>query len=222
MSIITTTRERRLPRSVSGETLSDEAIWHMFAEGDDAAYTLLYLRFADRLYAYLRLILGSGSERLQIDDVFQETWVRVYREREKFEIRDGGSFSGWLFRIAHNFAISILRRPHILSSLDDLSEEMKGQDSLITDPLEPLTDLRGAEEVLGLLRETVDTLPVLLKEVYVLSEFERFTMDTVSEALGITRANVKVRLFRARKIVRQRLLRALGIENRQDEVSEEE
>lgn len=213
MSIITNTLTRRK----TGEALSDEAIWRMFAEGDDAAYTLLYLRFGDRLYAYLRLILGYGPERFQIDDVFQDTWIRVYREREKFEIREGGTFSGWLFRIAHNFAISILRKPHILSPLDDLSDEMKAQDWLVTNPLEPLTDLRGAEEVLGLMREIMDTLPLLLREVYVLSEFERFTMDTISEALGISKANVKVRLFRARKIVRQRLLRALEIEDREGE-----
>jgi RNA polymerase sigma-70 factor (ECF subfamily) len=218
MSILTNTLTRRK----TGEALSDEAIWRMFAEGDDAAYTLLYLRFGDRLYAYLRLLLGYGPERFQIDDVFQDTWIRVYREREKFQIREGGTFSGWLFRIAHNFAISILRKPHILSPLDDLSDEMKREESMITNPLEPLTDLRGAEEVLGLMREIVDTLPVLLREVYVLSEFERFTMDTISEALGISKPNVKVRLFRARKIVRQRLLRALEIEDRQGEASEEE
>ena len=65
--------------------------------------------------------------------------------------------------------------------------------------------------MLGLLQETVDSLPVMLKEVYVLSELEQFSMDKLAETLGISKANAKVRLFRARKLVRGRLLDALGM-----------
>ena len=99
-----------------GVSLSDEELWITFREGDDSAYTLLYFRYADRLYSYLRLLLGSGAERHNIEDVFQEAWIRVYREKEKFELREEGTFSGWLFRIAHNYAISLLRRPRHVSA----------------------------------------------------------------------------------------------------------
>src|SRR5579872_4696971 len=103
-----------------GEALSDEELWRAFAAGDDSAYTLLYFRYADRIFSYLRLLLGSGPKRHFIEDVFQETWIRVYKERDKFEIRDEGTFSGWVFRIAHNKAISLIRRPHYVSSFNEL------------------------------------------------------------------------------------------------------
>jgi RNA polymerase sigma-70 factor (ECF subfamily) len=91
-------------------------------------------------------------------------------------------------------------------------------------PSEPLTDNHSVEEMMGMLREVVDTLPLILKEIYVLSEFEQMDMDKCAEVLGITRPNVKVRLFRARKLVRARLLQVLGIEekNKSSDVFEDE
>ena len=195
-----------------GVTLSDEELWIAFREGDDAAYTLLYFRYADRLYSYLRLLIGSGPERHNIEDVFQETWIRVYREKSRFEIRQEGTFTGWLFRIAHNFAMSLVRRPNHVSSFNELADDKFLYNYASTKTQETLSDEHSAEEILVLLRSIVEGLPISLKEVYILSEFERMNMDQITEALSIAKANVKVRLFRARKIVRQRMIEALGID----------
>lgn len=195
-----------------GVTLSDEELWITFREGEDSAYTLLYFRYADRLYSYLRLLIGSGPERHNIEDVFQETWIRIYRERLKFEIREHGTFSGWLFRIAHNYAISLVRRPNYVSSFNELADDKFLYNYASTSAQETLNDEHSAEEILVLLRSIVEGLPLSLKEVYILSEFERMNMNQITEALGIAKANAKVRLFRARKIVRQRMIEALGID----------
>ncbi|MDP4229143.1 MAG: sigma-70 family RNA polymerase sigma factor [Bacteroidota bacterium] len=202
--------EGRKPKT--NVTFSDEELWITFREGDDSAYTLLYFRYADRLYSYLRLLLGSGPERHNIEDVFQETWIRVYREKEKFEIRDAGTFSGWLFRIAHNFAISLVRRPHYVSSFNELADDKFLYDYASTSAQDTLHDEHSAQEILALLRAVVEELPLSLREVYLLSEFERMNMDQVVETLGVTKANAKVRLFRARKIVRERMVVVLGID----------
>jgi RNA polymerase sigma-70 factor (ECF subfamily) len=193
-------------------TLSDEELWITFRGGDDAAYTLLYFRYSDRLYSYLRLLLGSGSERHNIEDVFQETWIRVYREKDKFEIREEGTFSGWLFRIAHNYAISLLRRPHYVSSFNEMADDKFLYQYASTKAQETLSDDRSAEEIIVMLREVVEKLPMTLKEVYLLSEFERMNIDQVCEALGLSKANAKVRLFRARRIVREKMIDVLGID----------
>lgn len=220
MSVLNSKLERRK----TGGGLTDEELWQAFSAGDDSAYTLLYFRYSDKLYVYLKMVLGSGQDRLLIDDIFQDTWVRVYRERGKFESRGKGSFSGWVYRIAHNFAVSVLRRPHFFSSLEDMPEGVTFSEAFATNPSEPLTDNHSVEEMMGVLREVVDTLPLILKEIYVLSEFEHMDMDQCSEVLGITRPNVKVRLFRARKLVRARLLQVLGIEekNKNSDVFEDE
>jgi len=193
-------------------TLSDEELWITFRGGDDSAYTLLYFRYADRLYSYLRLLLGSSSERHNIEDVFQETWIRVYHEKEKFEIREEGTFNGWLFRIAHNYAISLLRRPRHVSSFNEMADDKFLYQFASTKAQETLSDERSAGEIIVILRGVVEELPISLKEVYLLSEFERMNMAQVTEALGISKANAKVRLFRARKIVRERMIEVLGID----------
>lgn len=213
MSVV---KSKRTSRKTGG-SLSDERLWEAFAAGEDSAYTLLYFRYSDRLYAYLKLVLATSPDRHMIDDVFQDTWMRIYRERERFTVKGEGTFAGWLFRIAHNFAISLFRKPHHTTSLTDLGEENKVLEEAAARAYEPLVDAKSAEEVLGLLQETVDALPVMLKEVYVLSELEQFSMDKLAETLGISKANVKVRLFRARKLVRARLLEALGMVNNDDD-----
>jgi RNA polymerase sigma-70 factor (ECF subfamily) len=206
MSVLKSQRELRK----TGKGLTDENLWQTFAAGDDSAYTLLYFRYADKLYAYLRMVLQSGENRNQIDDIFQETWLKIYDERERFEIRGGGSFSGWLFRIAHNFAISYVRRPQHSVLLEDLSRETQ-QSAPFTSTNEPLSDERSADEMLILLRKTVESLPLSLREIYILSEYENMDLDRIADALSITRQNAKVRLFRARKEVRIRLLRLIGV-----------
>jgi RNA polymerase sigma-70 factor (ECF subfamily) len=196
-----------------GDALSDEELWRAFAGGDDSAYTLLYFRYADRIYSYLRLLLGSGPERHYIEDVFQETWIRVYKEKEKFEIREGGTFSGWVFRISHNKAISLVRRPHYVSSFNELgSEEQILNNFSSTSTHEILSDHKSVEEVIVQLRAVVEELPIAFKEVYLLSEFEHMNMDQITEMLGISKANAKVRLFRARRMVRQRMMGVLDID----------
>jgi RNA polymerase sigma factor (sigma-70 family) len=195
-----------------GISLSDEELWITFAGGDDSAYTLLYFRYADRLYSYLRLLLGAGPERHFIEDVFQETWIRVYHEKTKFEIREKGSFNSWLFRIAHNYAISLARRPHYVSTFNEMGSDSFLETYASTTVGEILSDEHSVEEVLILLRSVVEKLPVALKEVYLLSEFEHMDMDHIGEALSISRSNVKIRLFRARKMVREQMIEILGID----------
>ncbi len=193
-------------------TLSDEELWIAFRSGDDSAYTLLYFRYADRLYSYLRLLLGAGLERNNIEDVFQETWIRIYREKEKFEIREVGTFSGWLFRIAHNYSMSLLRRPRHVTSFNELADDKFLNNYASTTTQETLSDEHSVEEIIVMLRRVVEGLPITFKEVYILSEFEHMGMEQLTETLGISKVNLKVRLFRARKMVREKMIGLLGID----------
>jgi RNA polymerase sigma-70 factor (ECF subfamily) len=68
------------------------------------------------------------------------------------------------------------------------------------------------DEVLKILHEVVEALPMQFKEVYLLAEFEHLTIDQVAEAVGISKGNAKVRLYRARQVVREKVLTSLGVE----------
>ena len=105
-----------------------------------------------------------------------------------------------------------MRRPHHVSSFNELADDKFLYAYASTSVGETLNDEHSVEEILAMLRSIVEELPIALKEVYLLSEFEHMNMDQVTEALGVSKANAKVRLFRARKIVRERMIQALGID----------
>jgi RNA polymerase sigma-70 factor (ECF subfamily) len=201
--------------------LSDEELWGAFAGGEESAYTLLYYRYADRLYSYLKMLLSSGNLRESIDDVFQETWVKVFQGRGKFTSGGTGSFAAWLFRIAHNISVSLMRRPHTVSSFKDLPSEEAVLNSASVAEYDPLSDNRSVDEVLKILHEVVESLPLQFKEIYLLAEFEHLTIDQVAEAIGISKGNAKVRLYRARQIVREKVLTSLGVEPDEQSAKEE-
>src|SRR4051812_22783693 len=92
----------QLPTVPESKYLSDEDVWRAFQNGEDAAFNMLYARYSDRLYAYLRFLL-IGSPR-HLDDIFQEAWITVFKCRNDEEPTSLNSFSGWLFRVAHNLA----------------------------------------------------------------------------------------------------------------------
>jgi RNA polymerase sigma factor (sigma-70 family) len=69
----------------------------------------------------------------------------------------------------------------------------------------------NAEEIMVHVSQAVEELPLLLREVFVLSEFDRQSLEQIAETLGISRNNAKVRLFRARRVIRERLEKVLDL-----------
>lgn len=192
--------------------LSDEDLWVAFTDGEESAYTLLYYRHADRLYSYLKMLLSSPKLRESADDIFQETWVRVFQGSGKFVSSGPGSFAGWLFRIAHNLSVSLMRRPHTVTNFNELPPDSLVLRSASVPAYDPLSDNKSVDEVLAILHRVVEALPLPFKEVYLLAEFEHLTIDQVAEAIGISKGNAKVRLYRARQVVREQVLSELGVE----------
>jgi RNA polymerase sigma-70 factor, ECF subfamily len=189
----------------------DEELWLAFQGGEDDAYNILYHRYSDRLYSYLKLLLSGSLEQSQVDDLFQETWICVFRERSRFTIREGGSFAGWLFRVGHNFAISAIRRTRHTSSLDDLYMDEATISAISVEPIEMSFGSLTTEDVMEKVLHVVAELPLMLKEVFLLIEFDHLSLDQAAESLGITKTNAKVRLFRARRAIREKLSKVIDI-----------
>src|ERR1035438_8251903 len=72
---------------------------------DPAAVACMVERYQHRLYRYLVRLVGAGS---LADDLFQQTWLHVVRQIDRYDARR--SFDTWLFAIAHNAAMDLLRR----------------------------------------------------------------------------------------------------------------
>ena len=88
------------------EERSDYELITDYLEGNDSAFEQLYQRHRKRLYGYLNGMMPWSPA--EVDDVFQQTWVRAVTRLPKY--RDQGYFAAWLFRIGRNLLIDKVRR----------------------------------------------------------------------------------------------------------------
>jgi RNA polymerase sigma factor (sigma-70 family) len=86
----------------------DDTLMRAYAQGDARAFERLYARHSGALYRFVRHVPGREAAA-QADEVFQDTWLRVARSRERWRPQ-GATFRTWLFTLAHHRAIDVLRR----------------------------------------------------------------------------------------------------------------
>jgi len=192
------------------ETLDTEAIdkadMERLAQGHDAALNSLIERHSGPIFQFLYRMLGDEQDA---NDLAQETFVRVYRNRERF---DGSKFTTWLYTIAGNLARNEYRRRgrHPVVSLN--AEKGEGQlvleDVLASSHADPREAVE-AEEQHQTVRAAVQQLPKELREVLVLCEWEEMSAAEAASVLHTTSRAVESRLYRARRLLKDRLKRWL-------------
>ena len=168
---------------------SDEALMRRVQSGETPAFTELFTRYRSRLYGFLVRRVGDSAA----DDLFQETWLRVVRARERFD--PGRRFSTWLFQIANNLCRDSGRRRAARGRAEDAMREMGCSDPRLRTPA---LDLR-----LDVQRRIAE-LPGRLQEVLLLRYFEQMTETEIAEAVGIPAGTVKSRLHAAIHTLRGR------------------
>lgn len=173
---------------------------------DRMACTCLLKRYAPRLY---RLALHMMGEADEAEDVLQEAFIQACAHVSDFAGRSG--LGTWLHRIVLNTALMRLRRKHHdIVSLDASLEE-----GLAT-ALEPLSDRTEPDaqvlnlELRGVLDRAVRTLPDSLRVAFVLRDIEGLSTREAAEALEIAESALKVRLHRARLMLREALASYVG------------
>ncbi len=116
-------------RAGSGDAAdeSDEQLLASVAQGDDRAFAELYQRYALPVYNYLLRLIHDQN---LAEDLLQETFVAAWRGAGAFRRRSG--VKTWLFRIAHNRAVSWLRRhrPHSMQEDPEIADEAPGPEAL--------------------------------------------------------------------------------------------
>lgn len=183
---------------------SDEEVVRRILAGDAAAFEVIMRRYNQRLYRVARSIIGDDGEA---EDVVQETYLRAYEHLSQFAGRS--SFATWLTRIAVHEA-SARRRWRQRVRIVDMHET-----ETLTMDLSPEADDEASTRELGdVLREAIDDLPGDFRIVFTLRLVEGLSTEDAAECLGLSPANVKVRLHRARLQLRQTVERRLGDEVR--------
>ena len=161
-----------------------------FTLGEIDAFETLVQEFQDDIYAWTVRIV---RDRCTAEDLTVETLWRIYRARHQF--RPDGNFGAWARRIATNLALDYLRRKRPEKSL-----EVEPAGSVQPDCL---LEREKREKI----QQAFRRLPAKLQVAATLALIEELPYDEIAGALGITVGAVKVRVFRAVRILRKPLSR---------------
>jgi RNA polymerase sigma-70 factor (ECF subfamily) len=176
--------------------------------GDRAEFARLVETYSPLIY---RLGLKMLNNSQDAEDILQETFIKAYRHLDTFNGRS--RLSTWLYRIATNEALMLLRRkrPETISVNQPWENETEEQEPLqIVDwCCLPEGELMS-DEARAHLDEAVDHLPASLRVVFLLREIEGLSTRETAEVLDLSEAAVKTRLSRARLHLREDLTAYFG------------
>ena len=197
------------------QTSSDLQLLTLARQGQWDAFEELVARFEPRVFGIAWRIL---QQREDAEDATQQTFLSVMQHLDRF--REESSVATWILRIATNHALKLLRKRRGLATVP---LETAGRDS--QDDSDPLphpdyiaqwqgdpADLAQRAEIRQLLNEALAEVNEKHRLVFVLRDVEGYSTQETADMLGISVANVKVRLLRARLQLRERLTRTLGDE----------
>jgi RNA polymerase sigma-70 factor (ECF subfamily) len=178
---------------------SDEALVAASQRGDREAFGRLVARHAASVLSVTARMLGPTAD---VEDVAQETFVAAFNALPGFH--SSAKFSTWLYRIAVNRCTDVLRarRPDLVS-LDATNADGDATWEA-ADEGTPLRELEQGE-LAGALDRAIQGLPQLYRESFVLRHVEGLGYDEMSAILGVHRDTLKMRVYKARNELCQRL-----------------
>ena len=173
----------------------DPGVLRKAQRGDERAFSLILRAYETPVFNYvLRLV---GGDRALAEDLTQEVFLRVYQGLPKFSLRS--KFTTWLFQVTKNRVLDELRaserRPRALVALDDIA------------PLEVLDQPVERLEEIDALWRAVENLSTDLKMALLLRDVVGLSYTEIADALEVTLATVKWRIYKAREEVQIVLVR---------------
>lgn len=170
--------------------------------GDREAFGPLVDAHKDMVYTLCLRMLGS---EVDAEEAAQDVFVKAFRSIESFQAK--AKFSTWLYRIAYNHSISVIRKKvKLIDLVDDIPEgepdegEMNGLDSL------------SAEERSRYLKMAIDSLAETDAVVVTLFYYDELSLEEISVITGLSNSNIRIKLHRSRKHMYQVICKNLKSE----------
>src|SRR6516162_7140651 len=182
---------------------ADEEIVGRVVAGEAALFEILMRRHNQRIYRIVRGIIDDDGEA---EDVMQDAYVRAYQHLRQFEGRS--TFVTWLTRIAMHEAFARAERLRRQTSLD-ADEVLADMKSNLASPDNPEQNAANLE-LQHALEKAILSLPPKYRTVMMARDVEEMSTAEAANSLEISEEAVKVRLHRARALVRRTLFRQSG------------
>lgn len=170
------------------QELQDEAIIQLVLQGDKKAYAMLIERYQHFVFTLVIRMTGNHEDA---EEITQDVFVKAYNSLAGYS--GGSKFSTWLYTIARNTTLSHMRKRKIIATSD---EELK-----ITD--------RSTEQALdrknnkALINAAIKQLEPSEAQILTLFYLHEQTIDEIAQILDITKSNIKVKLHRGRKKLKE-------------------
>ncbi len=169
--------------------VDEEIIIKEILSGNTESFKVLVQRYERPVISMVKNLIGDFHE---CEDIAQDVFLEVYNKLGSFNA-EKGKFSTWLFTIARNKSINILKkkRPVITDEFPELPAT--------NTPIEELTE----KEIFELLDKVLQTLSTEHKTAFVLAEFENLSYEEIAQIEGIKTGTVKSRINRAKEKLRK-------------------
>lgn len=183
-----------------GSRPSDEDLIERFQNGDLYAFDLIVKRYKNQLLNFVYRFLGNAEEA---EDLVQETFLRVYRNRKAYQ--KVAKFSTWIYTIAGNLAKTELRKRkrRKFFSISDLGYNEKDYD-ISDEAYNPEKDVDGRmkEEII---HREIEGLSPKFREVILLRDVQQLSYEEISQIVNIPLGTVKSRVNRGRLKLQEKL-----------------
>jgi len=173
----------------------DEKLFALFqTKNDEKAFASLYSRYSKKILSYC---IHASKDKDTAKDVFQKVWLNVVANKDKFV---DGSFIAWIMIITRNQCLMEKRNEKITTTITD--------NVLVS-------DAEGFENSFkkDFIKNALAKLPDEFKEIIELKYYDDFSYEELAKALNISLSLVKVRLFRAKKMLSELLKNLKEYEN---------
>ncbi len=177
--------------------------------GEDLEFAPIYEEYQPKIHRYLARMVGE----LEAEDLTQEVFVKLSRALKTY--RGEAKLSTWIYRIATNTALDRLRSPRFQEAEQDFTDarqvaneeaETADRNSWTGEPIPLVEQQVYRKEMSACVQSYICQLPEMYRTVLVLSHMEGLANQEIAEVLGVTLETVKIRLHRARDLIRKEML----------------
>lgn len=187
----------------SNPDVSDEQIISRVLGGERDIYEVIVRRHNVKLY---RVAKGILKDETEIQDVMQEAYLKAFEKLYQFKGKS--SFSTWLTRILINTAFARFNEQKRFHKTDLESLKEENYSVPAEQPVEPTPEMRAS--LRSALESAIGSLPPTYRPVFMLRELTGMSVADTAYCLDISEENVKVRLHRAKEMLKKVLRQGFG------------
>ena len=177
----------------TSQHLTDEEVIKAVLAGEKRLYEVIMRKYNQRLYRIVMSVINDANEE---EDIMQVAYIKAYEHLADFKFES--AFSTWLTRIAINESLRCLRSKKQVAKLDSIENVKQANE------LTPIQNVMN-KELQNLLENALVQLPEKYRLVFVMREVEDMSTMETMECLNLSESNVKVRLNRAKEMLRDSL-----------------